>query len=68
MRERSSELIKLLAISCPQVTMPTPMDRLGAAGDRMNALLYVVMSMSPALNELYGPIKNEPKTPSASNR
>ena len=68
LRERSSELIKFLATSCPQETMPTPMDRLGAAGDRMNALLYVVMSLSPALNELYGPIKNEPKTPSASNR
>jgi hypothetical protein len=68
LRERSSELIKFLAISCPQEIKPTPMDRLAAAGDRMNALLYVVMSMSPAMNELYGSLKDEPKAPPASNR
>jgi hypothetical protein len=68
LRERSSDLIRFLAISCPQEIKPTPMDRLQAAGDRMNALLYVVMSMSPALIELYGSLKNESETPSASNR
>jgi hypothetical protein len=67
LRERSSELIKFLAISCPREIKPTPLDRLEAAGDRMNALLYVVMSMSPALNELYGSLKDEPKAPSAAN-
>jgi hypothetical protein len=68
LREHSSELIKFLAISCPQEIKPTPMDRLEAAGDRMNALLYVVMSMSPAMNELYGSLKDGPKAPSAANR
>jgi hypothetical protein len=67
LRERASELIKFLAISCPREIKPTPLDRLEAAGDRMNALLYVVMSMSPALNELYGSLKDEPKAPSAAN-
>jgi hypothetical protein len=66
LRQRSSELIKFLAISCPQEIKPTPMDRLEAAGDRMNALLYVVMSMSPAMNELYGSLKDEPKAPAAN--
>jgi hypothetical protein len=68
LRQQSSELIKFLAISCPRESKPTPMDRLEAAGDRMNALLYVVMNMSPALAELYGPHKDEPSKPSASDR
>jgi hypothetical protein len=54
LRQRSSELSKFLALSCPREIKPTPVDRLDAARERMNALLYVVMSMSPALTELYG--------------
>jgi hypothetical protein len=60
LRQQSAELIKFLAISCPKETKPTPMDRLEAAGDRMNALLYVVMSMSPALTELHQPPLSRP--------
>jgi hypothetical protein len=67
LRERSAELIKFLALSCPRGTQPTPMDRLEAAGERMNALLYVVMSMSPTVNELHGARPDEPKQPSASD-
>jgi hypothetical protein len=66
LRERSAELIKFLALSCPRETEPTPMDRLAAAGDRMNALLYVVMSMSPAVTELQGARRQDTK-PSASD-
>jgi hypothetical protein len=66
LRERSGELIKFLALSCPRGTAPTPMDRLAAAGDRMNALLYVVMSMSPTVTELHSAPKEETK-PSASD-
>jgi hypothetical protein len=55
LRRQSAQLIKFLAISCPRETKPIPMDRLEAAGDRMNALLYVAMSMSPALAELHAP-------------
>jgi hypothetical protein len=55
LRRQSAALIKFLAISCPRETKPNPMDRLEAAGDRMNALLYVAMSMSPALAELQQP-------------
>jgi hypothetical protein len=64
LRQQSAELIKFLAISCPREAKPTPMDRLQAAGNRMNALLYVVMSMSPAMTALYGPHNDEPRTPS----
>jgi hypothetical protein len=63
LRDRSAELIKFLALSCPRGTEPTPMDRLEAAGDRMNALLYVVMSMSPTVNELRGARPGEAKAP-----
>jgi hypothetical protein len=65
LRQQSAELIKFLATSCPREAKPTPMDRLQAAGNRMNALLYVVMSMSPAMTALYGPHNDEPRTPSA---
>jgi hypothetical protein len=67
LRDRSAELIKFLALSCPRETEPTPMDRLAAAGDRMNAMLYVVMSMSPTVTELYGAHPDEPK-PSTPER
>jgi hypothetical protein len=55
LRQQSSALTKLLAASCPRQTEATPMHRLTAAGNRMNALLYVVMSLSPALSELQSP-------------
>jgi hypothetical protein len=60
LRQESPGLIKFLAISCPTETKATPVDRLEAAGDRMNALLYVVMNMSPALTGA--------KTPSVPDR
>ncbi|HEY6256031.1 MAG TPA: hypothetical protein VIY51_09595 [Xanthobacteraceae bacterium] len=66
LRERSSELIKFLAGSCPEGSEPTPLDRLQAARNRMNALLYVVMSMSPAVSELYGARADDAHRPSAS--
>jgi hypothetical protein len=65
LRERSAELIKFLAVSCPQGHEPTPLDRLAAARDRMNAMLYVVMSMSPTVGELYSSRETTSK-PSAS--
>jgi hypothetical protein len=52
LRQQSAVLIKILATSCPRQAKPTPVDRLEAASARMNALLYVTMSMSPALAEL----------------
>jgi hypothetical protein len=73
LRRQSSELINFLALSCPRDIKPTPLDRLRAAGERMNALLYVVMSMSPALVDFYAPPGGTPPSgsatkPAASNR
>jgi hypothetical protein len=60
LRQQSAVVTKILAFSCPRATRPTPMDRLEAAGERMNALLYVAMSMSPALVELNQPSMSRP--------
>jgi hypothetical protein len=68
LRQQSSELVKFLAVSCPREIEPTPVDRLKAAGDRMNALLYVVMNVSPTLSELYGPHNGEPNKPFVPDR
>jgi hypothetical protein len=67
LRAHSAELVKLLAGSCPRGSEPTPLDRLDAARERMNTLLYVVMSMSPTVNELRGPRQSEPGRPAASH-
>jgi hypothetical protein len=66
LRQQSAALVKLLAASCPRESEATPMDRLTAAGDRMNALLYVVMSLSPALSELHAPAGG-PNAPAAAD-
>jgi hypothetical protein len=73
LHRQSSELINFLAVSCPRDTKSTPLDRLQDAGERMNALLYVVMSMSPALADFYAPSGRTPPggsaiKPAASDR
>ncbi len=73
LRQQSATLVKILAASCPRESEATPMDRLTAAGDRMNALLYVVMSLSPTLSELHAPAGGPnapaggPSTPTAAD-
>ena len=48
LKQRSADLVKFLAVSCPKEVEATPVDRLKAAGARMNALLFVTMSMAKA--------------------
>jgi hypothetical protein len=47
LRQQFAELAKFLS-SCPQANGPTPISRLSAAGELMNALMYAVASMAPA--------------------
>jgi len=61
LRQQASELAKFLATSCPREAEPTPMRRLGAVSDRMNALMYVVMNMNPAFNAFYGSLDDRQK-------
>jgi hypothetical protein len=51
LKQQSAELVRFLAISCPKGVETTPMDRLKVAGARMNALLYVTMSMGRPAGE-----------------
>jgi len=49
LQQRFTELAQFLAASCPQDSDPNPILRLSAAGDRMNALMYAVLNMRPAM-------------------
>jgi hypothetical protein len=44
LQQRFTELAQFLATSCPQESDPDPILRLSAAGERMNALMYAVMT------------------------
>jgi hypothetical protein len=55
LRAQLGELAKFLATSCPQSAELSPIGRLSAAGERMNALMYVVVNLSPSLSAFRGP-------------
>jgi hypothetical protein len=54
LQQRFTELAQFLAASCPQDSDPDPILRLSAAGERMNALMYAVMNMRPAMEAFDG--------------
>jgi len=54
LQQRFTELAQFLATSCPQANDRSPMLRLSAAGDRMNALMYAVLNMGPAMAAVQG--------------
>jgi hypothetical protein len=54
LHQRFTELAQFLATSCPQESDPSPILRLSAAGDRMNALMYAVLNMRPAMEAFQG--------------
>src|SRR6266481_2423246 len=52
--QRSVPMAQLIAGSCPSDThLDDPMARFAAAKDRLDVMLFVVMSMSPVLQQLY---------------
>src|SRR5262245_13785948 len=57
----SAELSKYLASACPQQTPPTPVGRLDAAGNRVNAMLYAAMNLGPVLDGFYLQLNDEQK-------
>ena len=57
----SAELSKYLAEACPQQTPPTPVGRLDAAGNRVNAMLYAAMNLDPILSGFYFQLSDEQK-------
>jgi hypothetical protein len=54
LRQRSAALAQLIAGSCPSdAHLDDPMARFAAAKDRLDVMLFAVMSMSPVLQQLY---------------
>ena len=50
-----------IAFSCPRQPLATPVQRLDAAGDRLNTLIYATMIISRTLNSFYESLTDEQK-------
>src|SRR5262245_46032815 len=60
LRQRSAAMAQLIAGSCPSdAHLDDPMARFAAAKDRLDVMLFVVMSMSPVLQQLDGPLDDK---------
>jgi hypothetical protein len=59
LRLNSAAMAKLIAGSCPTDPLLGPMGRFAAATDRLNVM--PVMSMSPALQQLYNSLDDKQK-------
>ena len=60
LRQRSAAMAQLIAGSCPSdAHLDDPMARFAAAKDRLDVMLFVVMSMSPAPQQLYGSLDDK---------
>jgi Protein of unknown function (DUF1236)/LTXXQ motif family protein len=60
LRQRSAAMAQLIAGSCPSdAYLGDPMARFAAAKDRLDVMLFVVMSMSPAPQQLYGSLDDK---------
>src|SRR5215472_4567156 len=61
LRHRSAAMAQLIAGSCPSDARLEPMARFAAAQDRLDVMLFVVMSMSPVLQQLYDSLDDKQK-------
>src|SRR5262249_22861007 len=61
LRQRSAAMAQLIAGSCPSDARLEPMARFAAAKDRLDVMLFVVMSMSPVLQQLYDSLDDNQK-------
>jgi hypothetical protein len=61
LRLRSAAMARLIASSCPNDPRPDPMGRFAAATDRLDVILFAVMSMGPALQQLYDTLDDKQK-------
>ena len=60
LRQRSVAMAQLIAGSCPSdAHLDDPTARFAAAKDRLDVMLFVAMSMSPALEQLYGSLDDK---------
>jgi hypothetical protein len=61
LRLRSLAMAQLIADSCPTYPLLGDMDRLAAAADRLDVMLFAVMSMSQALPDFYDSLDDRQK-------
>jgi hypothetical protein len=61
LRLRSLAMAQLIADSCPTYPLLGDMDRLAAASDRLDVMLFAVMSMSQALQDFYDSLDDRQK-------
>jgi hypothetical protein len=61
LRLNSAAMAKLVAGSCPSDPRLAPMGRFAAATDRLDVMLFAVMSMGPALQQLYDSLDDKQK-------
>jgi hypothetical protein len=59
MRMRSAAMARLVAASCPDDPPPDAMRRLAAATDRLEVMLFAVMSVSPMLQQFYDSLDDQ---------
>jgi hypothetical protein len=65
LRLRSAAMAQLIASSCPTHPLPGHMGRFAAVTDRLDVMLFAVMSMSPVLQDFYDSLNEQQKVPSA---
>ena len=62
LRLRSAGMVQLVASSCPADPPPDPMGKFAAVTDRLDVMLFAVMSMSPVLQGFYDSLNQQQKT------
>jgi LTXXQ motif family protein len=62
LRLRSAAMAQLIAGSCPTHPLPGHMGRFAAVTDRLDVMLFAVMSMSPVLQDFYDSLNEQQKT------
>ena len=61
MRMQSAGMARLVAASCPSDPRPDAMGRVAAATDRLDVMLFAVMSVSPMLQQFYDSLDEKQK-------
>jgi LTXXQ motif family protein len=61
LRMRLMGMGQLIATSCPTYPLLGPMDRIAAATDRLNVMMFAIMTLSPALPDFYDSLSDKQK-------
>ncbi len=58
---RLAAMAQLIASSCPTYPLLGPTDRIAAAGDRLDVMLFTMMTLSPALPNFHDSLERQAK-------